>query len=177
MNTYADLAEFKEKLISMSKEQLIEAISEYAQSDTVLYRHFLTLAKMSQPNADCLSVVKKQIDAVYGNENLGDKFDFNGKVQFKNIPDLIENLFNSGKFDETIKASEHAFSYDFNIATVQDPDDFMDTCFFRIIDCWLKAQVKEGQSQAVIEQIIAKQDDEHGLSTMMKRRMNKLLNK
>ncbi len=177
MTTYVKFDEFKKRLMKMSKEQLVEAIAEYAVSNYLIWGHFDTLAKINETPDQCLALVKARIDDAFGNQELESKYDFDGMAQFKCIPDFIESLLKSQKYDETIEASEHAFTWDENLGQVQDPDDFMDICFYRIIDCWLKAQISK---EIPVKQIAAEikrrsETDGYGLSYQMECQLSKLV--
>ncbi|MBP7863790.1 hypothetical protein KA183_19045 [bacterium] len=177
MTTYVKLDEFKKRLMKMSKEQLVEAISEYAISNYLIWGHFDALGKINETPEQCLALVKARIDDVFGNQELESKYDFDGMAQFKCIPDFIESLLKSQKYDETIEASEHAFSYDENLGQVQDPDDFMEDCYNRIVDCWLIAQISTGIPINQIEAGIEKRrlTDGFGLAYLMLSRLSKLV--
>lgn len=177
MTTHAQFAEYKERLMKMDKEKLVEAIAEYAVMDHLIWGYFDVIAKMNETPDQSLALIKARIDNVFGNDDLANKYEFHEIAPFKSISDHIETLVNANKYDETIEASEHAFSYDENLGQVQDPDDFIEDCYERIIDCWLKSQLSKETPVKQIEALIKKRSetDGYGLSSLMERRLEKLV--
>lgn len=176
MTTRAKFAEFKERLMKLDKEKLVDAIAEYAASDFLIWGHFEVLAKMNEAPEQSLALVKERIDKVFGDQNLAFSYALHELAPFRCISDHIETLIKAEKYDETIEASEYAFSFDENLGQVQDPDDFMNDCYDRIIECWLKAQISKGIPVKQIETEIEKRrlTDGFGLAYQMERQLSKL---
>lgn len=177
MTTRAKFAEFKERLLKLDKEKLVDAIAEYAASDFLIWSHFEVIAKMNETPDQSLSLIKARIEKIFGDQNLAFSYAFHELAPFRCISDHIETLINAKKYDETIEACEYAFSFDEKLGQVQDPDDFMNDCYDRIIDFWLKAHISKGISFQEIKATIEKkrQSDGFGLTYQIERRLAKIV--
>ena len=168
---------FKNKLKSMPQNELINALCEYAQTDEDFFCNFETLAETKTSSAEALKSVKKRIDQVFGEEDLQGSMDFQAESRFTIISLLIESILSSKEYDAVIEAAEYSYRYAENLIQVHDPDDFLDRCFSRIIDCWLKSRIAKGESIKQIEADISKRqdDDEYGLAYIMEQQLKEIL--
>jgi hypothetical protein len=102
--------------------------------------HFIAVAGMaggSSPDKT-LQDVMGRIDRVFGDEDIPNSLEWEDRIKFTHVADLIEDMVKRGMYDEAIQAAERCFEHVENLAGVHWPDDFLE-CYEPIIRAWIIA--------------------------------------
>jgi hypothetical protein len=84
--------------------------------------------------------LKRKIDEVFGDENLGPSLSFEQEQRIDALIESIGNLADRGRAADAVELVEHSFNYVQNIAeSVQEPDDMVTRCFDELIEIHARA--------------------------------------
>lgn len=148
MTNQVQMAELEQLLLKMPQRALVDALLTYAAGDDIFTRHFTAIGRIMEGSsqASILAGVTESIERIFGDRSIPGSLNWEQRVKFTRVADLIEELFQFGMHDAAIHSAESCFELVGNLAGVHRPDDFLDFCFEPIIRLWILALHSKGVS-------------------------------
>lgn len=162
------LAILQKNLLAVPPAKLVDILITRASYDESLWHYLESITKAADAATDSVELfdlAKQFIARTYGDGTLNGRDASYHLAELYAAHSLVEQLFESGKYQNVIELFEWSLKFEDNLSEVSYPDDFLDCAYLPLAILCLKSHLRLGRTPREVAEIFNRMHvaDEYGL--------------